>query len=459
MRHDVLIIGGGIAGISSAIWAIENGLQPLIIEKNNHLGGRASTLLARDVDSRIDIGQHILSASYYGTRELLKRLGTENKIYFQKKLQINFKLSYKNNFYFKCWSLPNPAHFFIPLFVSQSLSPKDKWALLKCANFLRKANLSDLKNLTVKQLVEKMGSTRLLNTLIWEPITVATLNTSVNRASAYLLFQVLNKAFLTSAEGSGLGIPRDFLEEIFGNPAKEFISKNGGVIHFRTSVKKLKVENNIVKGIISSSGQYYSAQNIIMALPPDSLFRIFVNSNIQLNNSFPNDGSIEYSPIITFNVWFKNPIDEIIPLAFINSSLQWLFKFPHQFDGNKNSAYTVVMSASEKEVHLDNKSLLNLIRNEFMRFFRLDLYSDLNLIKYKILKVRTATIVQSPELLDKRLPTNTKFRNLYIAGDWIESELPATIESAALSGKLAIEAIKDKIISDPQSQRYSASNS
>jgi len=453
MRPDVLIIGGGIAGISSAIWAIEKGLKPLIIEKTDYLGGRAATLQAKDVSSKVDIGQHLLSASYHETKELLRKIGTESKIYFQKKLQINLKLSYRNNFHFKCWSLPNPAHFFVPLFLNPILSLKDKRALLRCANFLRKANLNDLKLITVTELLQEMGSTTLLNTLIWEPLTVATLNTPVNKASAYLLFQVLSKAFLASVEGSGLGIPLDFLEEIFGNPAKEYITKNGGLIRFRTSVKKVTNENNNVKGVITSSDKFINAHYIIMALPPNSLSRILKDSRIQLNYSFQKSAQLEYSPIITINLWFQNPISEYLPLAFINSPLQWLFHFPHRYDEKKMFAYTVVVSASEKEIQIENKELIKLIRNEFMRFFRLDLYSDLKLIKYKILKVRSATILQSPELLDKRLPGKTQFRNLYLAGDWIESEFPATIESAALSGKLAIETIHTSINAH-QTQKY-----
>ena len=94
MAKEVIIVGGGLSGISSAIWAIENGWRPIIFERSSQLGGRVASLYAKDSKNKIDIGQHVLSSNYKETKKLLSKIGSIDKVYFQKRLKINFKLMY-----------------------------------------------------------------------------------------------------------------------------------------------------------------------------------------------------------------------------------------------------------------------------------------------------------------------------------------------------------------------------
>ena len=149
----------------------------------------------------------------------------------------------------------------------------------------------------------------------------------------------------------------------------------------------------------------------------------------------------KYAPIITINLWFKTPIDSNFPVAFVDSPIQWLFKLPNFDHHSPVYGYAIVISAAFKEVRLDREKLMHLVAYEFERFFNKNIYTDLGLANFKIVKEKRATILHSHPVMAHRLELNLKHKNLQLAGDWINPDLPATIESAVLSGKQAVNNI------------------
>lgn len=442
MASEVVIVGGGLSGISAAIWALKNGMRPIIFEKSSRLGGRVSSLYAKDAKKKIDIGQHVLSASYKETKKLLSIIGSLDKIQFQKRLNINFKLDANLSLPFRSWPLPAPAHFFLPLILCPKIPWKERRVMLKWILKFGKFSKSQLEKMTVSEWISEMGESPFLQKLIWEPITIATLNTPVHLASSYLLHQVLNTAFLSSYFTSGLGIPMDFLDEIFANPAQSYITENGGSIYLRSEVKQLIAGTDNIQAIQINGKEIFETPNLVLATPPDGLAKLVSGLPGMGNGLLSSLKKFEYAPIITINLWFSQAIDSNLPVAFVNSPIQWLFELPNLDHGSPIYGYTMVISAAFKEVQLDQQELMSLVEREFERFFDKNIYSDLNLLNYKIVKEKRATILQSRQVLGLRPELDLKFDNLHLAGDWINPDLPATIESAVLSGKKAVNNIK-----------------
>ena len=196
--REVVIVGGGIAGISAAFWALEYGIQPIILERAKQLGGRISSFYANDVQDKIDIGQHVLSSSYDETLYLLSKIKTKNKIHLQKRLFINFKINSNKSILLKTWPIFAPAHIFLPLLINSKLSWQDRKCLLKWTKLKKKTSYDNLKKITVEEWLENIGQSSNLIKLFWAPLTIAALNTPINKASALLLFRVLEKSFFYS---------------------------------------------------------------------------------------------------------------------------------------------------------------------------------------------------------------------------------------------------------------------
>jgi protoporphyrinogen oxidase len=164
---------------------------------------------------------------------------------------------------------------------------------------------------------------------------------------------------------------------------------------------------------------------VISTLPLYALKKV-----INGNNFLP-DFELEYSSILTAHLFLKENRFEDTFYGLIDSPVQWVF--------NKGSHLTVVISNADKFIDASNEEIINLILSELKKYILLE-SSDLT--KYRIIKEKRAGFVPSNNILDKRPSVYTPYKNFFLAGDWTNTGLPATIESAVKSGKIAAEAVQ-----------------
>jgi len=438
-QKRVVIVGGGVAGISAAVHAIQNGVKPILLERSPGLGGRARSLFANDVNAYIDNGQHALSGSYAETRRLLSIIGSEEKIDFQQRLSIQFQLNARHSIRFQSWPLPPPLHFLLPLLLNAPLTAIDR-RFLKCFGwrYLRTTG-EDLRRFTVREWLNAAGDAPFLEKFLWEPITLATLNTPLEKASAFLLYQVLKNAFLGTAKNCGLGLPNEMLGDLFAGPAEKYMKKHGGEIRTNASVTRIILENKRIVALEMRNGERIETPMLIMAIPPHALAKL-LDASPEIREKLPyNFHKFEYSPIITANIWCKNPISAHFPTALVDSPVQWVFSLPTKAQKPGLHGYALVISAAFKEVDFTAEQILQLIDSELYHYFLKNLFNDLQVAHYKIVKEKRATFLQTPQSLHLRATAKTPIPNFFLAGDWTDTDLPATIESAALSGRLAAE--------------------
>ncbi|MEJ2635857.1 MAG: hydroxysqualene dehydroxylase HpnE [Calditrichia bacterium] len=444
MNKEIIIIGGGLAGISAAIHAIQHGFRPIILEKNRELGGRVRSVYANDIHQTIDNGQHILSAAYDETIRMLKQTGSLHKVYFQKNFNIHFIKSQRRHFVFRTFALPSPLHFFIPLMLQKKFTGTNTAEYI---SFVRKnigLKEAELRKMTVSQWLSFTGQSKNLRTLLWEPLTHSILNASMEEASAYLLQQAVNQSFLHSRKRAALGIPRDWLGNIFVTPAEKFISDKGGSIHRLCSLHKFISENGHINSIVTRKQQFYSPW-IISTVPPYALKSVLEESQIQsLNRLTEKCGRFSYNPIITINIFLRAPINVQFPVAPVASPLQWIFPHPSQNSGKAGYGYALVISAANQWTIKNADQIIDMVKGELFRILGINLNNNHKLIKYKIIKEKRATVSQTPEFLKLRPAVETPIDNFFLAGDWVATGLPATIESAVKSGRMAVEAVVKK---------------
>ncbi|MCU0345219.1 MAG: FAD-dependent oxidoreductase, partial [Ignavibacterium sp.] len=114
----------------------------------------------------------------------------------------------------------------------------------------------------------------------------------------------------------------------------------------------------------------------------------------------------------------------------INSPLHWVF--------NKGTHLNIVISDANELVNKSDEDIIKMVKDEMKKFFLLD--SEL-ITGSKIIKEKRATFIPSNDILDKRPSQRTQIKNLVLAGDWVDTGLPSTIESAVKSGKVAADLI------------------
>jgi squalene-associated FAD-dependent desaturase len=440
-KNEVIILGGGLAGLSAAVCAINAGFRPIILEKNKYLGGRVRSFYAADIQNQIDNGQHVISYAYIETLKFLDKISKQKGIVFPQNFSTLF---YKNKYekiVYRTMPLPAPFHFFVPLMLKKNFTKTKIFEYFKFIQKDLKIRKDMLEKLTVSEWLDKCNQNQDIREILWKPLTLSILNTSIDKASAFLLKGAISRSFLHSRKNSRLGLPTTWLSEIFAYPAEKYIRQNNGHINLLNTVVKFIVNNKNIESVITKNNQY-DAPWIISTVPPYALEKIIgTSNNDSLADFFSNLKKFNYNPIITINIYLDKPIEGSLPAAFISSPLHWIFQHPHGSKTQKTYGYTIVISSANDWVLKSREEILTMVKLELQKLVGIDFEKSHNIIQDKIIKEKRATISQTPSSLSWRPYTKTPINNFFLAGDWTSTGIPATIESAILSGKIAVKAI------------------
>ncbi len=424
----IIVIGGGFAGLSAAAYLSNSGHSVYVYEASPKLGGRAYSFIDSATGDTIDNGQHILMGCYKETLEFLTLIGADKNLIYQNKLSVNFVQREKGITPLSSGILPYPFNLISAIFRYKAISFLDRLKIMKLMLRLTFIDINFLKELSIEEWLTTEGQSEQCKKSFWEIISVGTLNTNTKKASAYIFVQILKEMFFKGNFSSTIIIPKTGLSEMYCNNAQVFIEKNNGKINLSHSINELIVENDIIKKLNINGEIVQNFDFIISAVPSYSFHKILKYKFRHENSEFT------YSSILTIHLWLKeNKLSELF-YGFIDSPLHWVF--------NHKKHITIVISDADQYNDKNNEEILDIVLPELKTYLNLD--SEL-ITSTKIIKEKRATFIPSNILLEKRPQSNTEIRNLFLAGDWINTGLPSTIESAVKSGKKAAEMILKKL--------------
>ena len=437
-RNTVCVVGGGIAGLSAAVFLAEKGFKVTLVEASPKLGGRTYSFFDKKFGGVIDNGQHILASWYNDTFKLLKTIGSLDKLSFQKQLNVEFADIEGTRYSLKASNLPPPLHLAGGIMGYKALNLSDKLSLIKLVNGIKKSKWTDseLSGINTDKFFEKTNQTHGVIQKFWEPFIVAVFNARPERTSALLFSQMIKRGFIDKG-GSELVLPNGFLNEIFSEPAREYLNTKNSIVHVNKAANEFCIKDNKVTSAIFKDNTVFESDYFVCAVPFFDMPRLFANNYDEL---FEKRFKLEYSPIVNIHLKFSSHISEIIGSRFIGllgTVSQWVFKV-------KEDQLCVVISAAEKTAEKTKEDITELAIKELKEC--IPLLSGINVVSTRVLKEMRATIVPDADSLNNRPQNRTKIQNLLLAGDWTDTGLPSTIEGAVKSGKRCAEIIeKDKL--------------
>jgi uncharacterized protein with NAD-binding domain and iron-sulfur cluster len=224
------------------------------------------------------------------------------------------------------------------------------------------------------------------------------------------------------------------------------IEASGGLVETRAVVEVLEFGGEgKIKGVRLRDGRRLQAANFIAAVPPAQLVRL-LPEGAGADPFFAHLGEITSSPIICLHAWFDREITDAPFVGFVGTTTQWLFNKRRIFvdNGERANGYlSFVISGARKLVDAGNEELLDLVTGDLNTMIPAS--RDARLLKALVLKEKQATMAPSPECDRLRPTVPTPIANFFLAGDWIQTGLPATIESAVASGHAAAAAIAARV--------------
>ncbi|MCC7159133.1 MAG: oleate hydratase [Ignavibacteria bacterium] len=431
-KNTVTVIGGGIAGLSSAVFLAERGFKVTLYEASPKLGGRAYSFVDNTIGAVLDNGQHILASWYENTFDYLKIIGSFDKLSFQNQLEVNFADQNGMIYRFKCPKLPPPLHLLAGIMKFKALGSKDKLALIRLVRFIKNKKLTrdKLSELNTDKLFSMTGQTERLIENFWKPFIVAVFNASPDNTSALLFADMIRKGFLEKG-GSNLVLPNDNLTDIFVKPAEEFLKSKNCEVIFKKRIAKIIIEGNIITSLLDEDNREIKSSFYISAVPFFEFEKLFVNELYH--------GGLETSPIVNIHLKFDKDIDEIFSERFVGllgSEVQWAFKV-------KSDQLCLVISAARKIAEMSKEQIIDLAVNELHYAFpRL---KSAKITGSRVIKEMKATFIPNSHSISARPISKTVIKNLFIAGDWADTGLPATIEGAIKSSKTCVNELLKSI--------------
>jgi zeta-carotene desaturase len=337
---------------------------------------------------------------------------------------------------------------------------KNRLEMLRVAKQLFYTSLSkeqELDKLNVEEWLVKLGQSDLSRKFLWDVITIGALNNHPKNVSALMLFRVLRAAFLGKREYSSLLLPRAGLSDVLVNPAVDFIRRNGGDVLLGRVVSKFHLQNEKIVSVSTQDGKEFRAQVFLIAVPWFGLDRLLSNSGISSESVIKTPSKeicdwdrFKPSPIISIQLWFDRIIMEEEFAALVDTRVQWVFDKSWKFrrhlgreavkqQKEKGQHLSLVISDAQEFIEMSKEELIAIAMEDLRRV--LPKTKDAKVLHSLVIKEKRATFSPSPGLETIRPLPETSFSNLFLAGDWTNTGLPATIEGAVLSGKKAAELI------------------
>ena len=420
-----LIIGGGLAGLSAAVFLADKGIKVELLEASPKLGGRAYSLKDKNTSDTIDNGQHILMGCYKDTLDFIKTIHAEDNFLFQKQLEVNFIKEDFKLFKLKSKNIIYPVNLILAVLNYKAISLFERFSLLKFFAKLYFYSEKFLNKLTVHQwlLLEKQSENIIQS--FWGILAVGALNTNIKKASAKVFSDILKKMFFRGSKASTIILPKLGLSESFCINSKKYIEEKEGKISLPEQVNEFVISGKKIILIKTNKREIADFDYVVSAVPYFILKNIKGSDQINLN-----DIDFIYSTIISIHVWLKENNLEDDFYGLINSKIHWVFKH--------KSHLTVVISDANDLAELPVEELFEIAALQLFNYLKIP--KD-NISSYKIIKEKKATFIPANDILNKRPGPETNVKNFIIAGDWVNTGLPSTIESAVRSGKLAAELI------------------
>lgn len=436
-KKSVVIIGAGISGLSAAYYLTKNGLNVTVVEATNSIGGRLTALFDSISQETIDNGQHALMTAYHTFFEILGREKFTELIKIQKSLRVNYLDTLGAASLLNCGYLPGKAGQLAGFLNLKGISFKSKIAIIKLLLKISHIENSSISN-TCYEFLKIHNQYDDAISRFWEPFIIATMNTELKDASAKILINILKKAFIEDTDNSRLAFPKyDFphLLKIIENKIIEL----GGVIQYSNKVSKLLIDRSQVTGIFLNNDTILKADYYVSSVQAFSLSKMFDDDNV----NFKYLSKFSYSPIISVYIWLDIELFDVDFVSVLNSDIQWIFnrrKILNKESEYKFSySYSITISAASKYVGMAHEKLIGLLTEELIKLF--PNFDKSHLLHYRIITEKFATFRQTVENEKLRPKAETSLNNFFIAGDWTDTGLPATIESGAFSGKRVAEKI------------------
>jgi squalene-associated FAD-dependent desaturase len=451
-RH-VVVIGGGLAGITAAIRLRESGAAVTVLEARPWLGG-ATCSFSRG-EKVIDNGQHVFLRCCTEYQALLARLGMTGSVSMQERFDVTV-LTPGGQARLRRNSLPAPLHMSGALARYGLLTPGERLKVGRAALGMRFANPASPR-LDEQRLGDWLGARwqgERARRRLWDLFIISALNIAGDDASTGLAATVIKTALLGRKDAADIGMSAIPLGDLHGKSALRLLTRLG--VDVRLASKAAAIEPGGTGSGTAGSGpagpgagrfrvpvmsgagadEALSADAVVLAVPAAAAARLAPD---RLAASAAQWGELGVSPIVNVHVHYDRRVTRLPFAAALESPVQWVFDKTRAAGVTSGQYLAVSQSAADDYVDVPSAR----IREEFLPALEqlFPAAADAKVLDFFVTRERRATFRQGPGTGRLRPGAGTVVPGLALAGAWTETGWPDTMEGAVRSGQNAAEHI------------------
>jgi len=444
----VVVLGGGFAGFAAAIRLQERRHEVVLLERRGILGGRATSSRDAATGDEVDNGTHLMIGGYHATLDLLRRAGAGDLLSFQDELKLEW-IDARGVSALDCPPLVAPLHLLVGLAgLRLPLAVKLQAIRLGLAVRFGRPPVGQ----TLAEYLRRSGQGEAARRLLWDPLAIAILNESVERAAAVLFHRVYQEAFLRDHRASRLVFPRRGWGTLLERLAAYF-EKRGGVVRRGARAEALVLEAGRARGVrlaqrplqreeivVGAAAEecLEPADAVVSALPPPALLAL-LTEDLRERPAFAGLAQFGGSPIVSVDLWLDRVVVDRPMLGLRDSEMEWVFD-KGRLIGRPGAPQHLafIASAAYRSTAKPNAELVAAAVGALKRYF--PAMADAVVTRSLVQREQQATFASTPELEALRPGPVSEVPGLYLAGDWTDTGLPATIEGAVRSGVRAADA-------------------
>ncbi len=426
----VVVVGGGLAGITAALECAEAGADVTLLEGRPRLGG-ATFSIHRD-GLWMDNGQHVYLRCCTAYRGFLARLGVEAEVVLQERLSIPIVSAGGRVARLQRTSLPAPFHLAATLARFPYLSPLDRLRFARAAARLRRLDLTDpaLDRRTFGDWLAEQGQSPAAVEALWDLIVLPTVNLPSREASLALAAKVFQTGLLQSADAGDVGYAAVPLQRLHGDAGARALENAGATVRLRARARAIEQASGGLA--VGGNGSALEADAVILAVPHEDASALLPASAVPLGSELPRLGA---SPIVNLHLVYDRPVTKLPFAAGHRSPVQWVFDRTASSGLDQGQYLAVSLSGADAYIGRRVEDL----RREFLPALEQLFPSarSARLESFFVTREQRATFRQAPGTRALRPGPRTEHPGLYLAGAWTDTGWPATMEGAVRSGLAA----------------------
>ncbi len=430
-EYDLAVVGGGWAGLAASTEAAKRGLKVVLLERRRGLGGRTYSFRSDTFNEWLDNGQHLFIGAYHAARSLLETWGSAHHLRFDYGDRIAWLERNGRVRWLKISKTRNSLKTGLSILGFGGLRLIDRIRTAKATyNLLQFKVTENTEEPSLSIFLQGFGIEPGGCSGLWEAISRSVLNCSADKAGVISLANAFREGLFVGGKTAQFGIPDQPFKTLVSDPARDYLSSKGVRIICKTTVKAVQPVRDGISISVDGDSEDSFVRSVVIAVPPVELLRM-LPVEIRQMEFFNRFSNYEFASIACVHIDYDRPVLRH-RFAFMPDSIaQWVFG---RGEGNDTgwSKISVVTSQATSRGELPTFDLIELIKSELSG--RIPDINKAQIRAVQAIRTSRATVLLSPGVYRIRPTVQTPVKNLFLAGDWVNTGLPATIESAARSG-------------------------